>query len=170
MQCTLTCCCCFVACDVEGLFEKKEIPRDEIDAKNLQKSPLTLQIEEMKDEEHNPFSQYARYDGKVKVTLSIMWNMRDCKNILFERRWLLVSQRSRWESTWRWHLPRNELTPWKWRCLLRRRLRISSVLFVGNTLATAASLNYSQFFLFPFSSHTDSMKRKRLNSFWMFLF
>ena len=69
--CTLTRCCCFVACDVEGLFEKKEIPRDEIDAKNLQKSPLTLQIEEMKDEEHNPFSQYARYDGKVKVTLSI---------------------------------------------------------------------------------------------------
>ena len=60
--------CVFVAAaaDLDDLFEKVEVARDELDAGSALKSALTLQIEQMKEEALNPFSHYARYDGKVK--------------------------------------------------------------------------------------------------------
>lgn len=56
------------AADLDELFEKVEIRRDETDAKTDKiKSPLTVQIEQMKEEAHNPFSQFAKFDGKVRA-------------------------------------------------------------------------------------------------------
>ena len=60
------------AADLDDLFEKVEVARDEPDTGSALKSALTLQIEQMKEEAHNPFSHYARYDGKVRYAFRLV--------------------------------------------------------------------------------------------------
>ena len=67
----------FLVSEVSELFDKKAVVDVPVVAKG-NKSMLSLQLEQMKEPQHNPFHEYVKHDGKVCWVQRNLLNGRVC--------------------------------------------------------------------------------------------